>query len=69
MTTLAATGQSARLVSITELSAGSLLSMASMRDKYFSVSERAVYFPDCIPACNSAMEISSSSKAGVSGAG
>src|SRR5207248_6711002 len=43
--------------------------MASIRARYFSLIERAVYLPDDSPAWRSAMVISSSSKGGTSGAG
>ena len=50
------------LISITLLIAGPCLSISSIRARYFSVIERAVNFPEAIPACRSAMVISSKSK-------
>src|SRR5437016_5487505 len=50
--------------SITELIAGPCLSTSSIRSRYFLVSECALYFPEAIPLCNSAMVNSSSSNAG-----
>ena len=49
------------LVSITLLMLGPFLSTASIRARYSSVIERAVYLPDFMPSCNSAIVISSSS--------
>src|SRR5580698_7781166 len=49
------------LISITLLMAGPCLSISSMRARYFSVMERVVNFPEAIPACRSAMVISSNS--------
>ena len=50
--------------SIMELIVGPCLSMSSIRSRYFLASEWAVYFPEAIPLCKSAMVNSSSSKAG-----
>ena len=55
------------LISITLLSAGPCLSISSIRARYFSVMERAVNFPEAIPACRSAMVISSNSNGFISG--
>ena len=49
------------LTSITLFIAGPCLSISSMRARYFSVIERALNFPEAIPACRSAMVISSNS--------
>ncbi len=47
--------------SMMALIAGPRLSISSMRSRYFSAIDRAVYRPDFIPACNSATVVSSSS--------
>src|SRR3984893_8351485 len=57
------------LSSITDLIAGPCLSTSSMRSRYFRTSDWAVYFPEAIPPCSSAMVNSSSSNAGGGGGG
>jgi hypothetical protein len=56
------------LSSMIELIAGPRLSISWIRSRYFSVTERAVYLPDFIPACRSVTVASSSSK-GFTGTG
>src|SRR5580692_7874817 len=55
------------LTSMTPLSVGPCLSISSIRARYFSVIERAVNFPEAIPACRSAVVISSNSNGLISG--
>src|SRR5579872_2831197 len=55
------------LTSITLLMAGPCLSIWSMRARYFSAMERALNLPDAIPACKSAIVVSSRSKGWISG--
>src|SRR3989440_5998720 len=57
----AACASASGFVSSTERSPGPFLSSASMRCRYTAVIARDVYFPDAIPACSSAMVVSSSS--------
>src|SRR6266404_3269271 len=64
LSTSAAIDSASGFNSITELIAGPCLSIASMRSRYVLASETAVYFPEAIPACKSAMVSSSSSNAG-----
>src|SRR5580704_4394977 len=61
LSSASAIARASGLVSITLLMAGPLLSIASIRPRYSSAIERAVYFPDFMPSCSSAMVISSSS--------
>src|SRR5687767_6730523 len=60
----AAISSASGLSSMTDFSVGPFLSMSLMRSVYFSTSDRAEYFPDCIPRCRSGMVSSSSSNAG-----
>ena len=65
---LSAIASASGFISITLLTAGPCLSIASIRDRYFSAIDRAVNLPENIPAWRSEIVISSSSKDGKSGA-
>ena len=66
LSSASAMARASGLTSITLLIVGPCLSISSMRARYLSVIDRALNFPEVMPACKSAMVISSNSKAFIS---